>query len=114
MIRACRALSGRIPRTARDTHDARLAVRRTGRRRGDGRRHASSVGRRCRSGPVRSGASRQPTIDLRSRADRKTRTTGNAEPACTALRRTAAGIASVVFARREARSRAPNKPLNID
>ncbi|RQV64897.1 hypothetical protein DF018_23985 [Burkholderia cenocepacia] len=66
------------------------------------------------AGPVRSGASRQPTIDLRSRADRKTRTTGNAEPACTALRRTAAGIASVVFARREARSRAPNKPLNID
>ncbi|OXI76383.1 hypothetical protein CFB44_08095 [Burkholderia sp. AU31280] len=109
MIRACRALSGRIPRTARDTHDAHLAVRRTGRRRGDGRRHASSIGRRCRS-----GASRQPTIDLRSRADRKTRTTGNAEPGCTALRRTAAGIASVVFARREARSRAPNKPLNID
>ncbi|AQQ20305.1 hypothetical protein A8D61_18435 [Burkholderia cenocepacia] len=34
--------------------------------------------------------------------------------ACEALRRAAVGIASVVFARRKARSRAPNKPLNID
>ncbi|WP_227789495.1 MULTISPECIES: hypothetical protein [unclassified Burkholderia] len=35
-------------------------------------------------------------------------------PAREALRQAAAGIPSVVFAHREARSRAPNKPLNID